>query len=147
MVGTQPALETAVPLGGGAGWFRGLTSACPPSLSPFHLDLSLPMCSGGQPKEMAPLRVLPRDWPQFRPNRKSSGQREVQSCWDGSVSLGCPSVCYVLGVCACLPSLSIPLFLTFCTFQMSPPPQIPSETAHGRQAQVLLPEESEVGLK
>lgn len=39
-----------------------------------------------------------------------------------------------------------PSLLTFCTFQMSPPPQIPPEIARGRQAQVLLPEESEVGL-
>lgn len=60
------------------------------------------------------------------------------------MSLYC--LCYVPGVRACLPSLSIPLFLTFRTFQMSPPPQISSETTHGLQAQVLLLEESEVGL-
>ena len=36
-------------------------------------------------------------------------------------------------------------FLTHCTFQMPPPPQIPPEIACGCQAQVLLAEESEVG--
>lgn len=56
------------------------------------------------------------------------------------------SVCYVPGLCGCLPPPITPLFfLTLCTFQMPPPPQIPPEIACGCQAQVLLAEESEVG--
>lgn len=81
----------------------------------------------------------------FVPTGKAQGSEKCSP----DVPAQCHSavfVCYVPGICGCLPSLSIPLFLTFRTFQMSLPPQIPSETAHGRQAQVLLPEESEVGL-
>lgn len=49
-------------------------------------------------------------------------------------------------VCVAVFLLRSPLFfLIFCTFQMSPPPQIPPEIACCCQAQVLLPEESEVG--
>lgn len=47
----------------------------------------------------------------------------------------------------CLPFLSVPFLLSnFGAIQMSLPPQISSEAACGREAQVLLTEESEVGL-
>lgn len=124
-----------------APWVAGVGGSGPALRPPLfttwiHMDRPHPH-AGGQPQGMALLLVLPRPLAMIL-----SGKGELKAAWSAVTWL---SFCLVFQESVVVLLLRASLsFLTFRTFQMSPA-QIPPETARGCQAQVLLPEESEVG--